>query len=268
MNLPENKKINRDATQSIKIYVYGQPNIGKTTFANQFPDALMINTDGNYKYVNSPVITISGENAWVDFIDTIKELSKQNNTYRTIVVDLVEDIYQYCRAYYCKQWHIEHESDLGGYSKGYDIIRNAFLIALRTLANCNYNLVLISHEDSETIKSRTGKESTLIKPALTDKVSKKVQGMLEITGRITVELDENDNEVRILHLTSSSDQVGGNKIPSLNGVDKIELGYDNLLKAIGSVAPPIKLKSAVIETPKVETQMQSMIVSRKNKEEK
>ena len=50
MALPENKKVLRDSTQSVKMWIYGEPNIGKTTFANQFPDALMINTDGNIKY--------------------------------------------------------------------------------------------------------------------------------------------------------------------------------------------------------------------------
>ena len=33
--LPENKKVNRDATSNLKVWVYGQPNIGKTTFANR-----------------------------------------------------------------------------------------------------------------------------------------------------------------------------------------------------------------------------------------
>ncbi len=61
MILPENKRVQRDGTKSIKIWIYGTPNIGKTTFANQFPDPLMINTDGNYKYVDAPVVTLVGD---------------------------------------------------------------------------------------------------------------------------------------------------------------------------------------------------------------
>ena len=37
--LPKNEKVNRDGAKSIKVWVYGEPNIGKTTFASQFPNA-------------------------------------------------------------------------------------------------------------------------------------------------------------------------------------------------------------------------------------
>ena len=108
--LPKNEKVNRDATNSLKIWVYGPPNIGKTTFANQFPDTLMINTDGNYKYVDSPVVTLvteDGKHPWENFCDIVDEILAGNHSFQTIILDLVEDIYQYARTYYLKKLNLE-----------------------------------------------------------------------------------------------------------------------------------------------------------------
>ena len=236
MILPKNEKVKRDGSKNIKLWIYGTPNIGKPTFANQFPDALMINTDGNYKYIDSPVISLldSNKDPWEVFIDIIDTILKGDHTYKTIVVDLLEDVYQYARNFYCKKLKIDHESELG-FAKGYDIIRNNFLIALRKLVNAPYNIIFISHEETEVVKDRIGRETTVYKTALPDKVAKKISGMVEITGRISAvsKADEKGDPIdtRVLQLSSNKEQYGGNKIPTIH-VDNIELNYENLIKAI------------------------------------
>ena len=236
MILPKNEKVKRDGSKNIKIWVYGAPNIGKTTFANQFPDALMINTDGNIKYIDSPSLSLIDEHKdpWEVFIDAIDTIVKGQHTYKTIVVDLLEDVYQYARNFYCKKLKIDHESELG-YAKGYDIIRNNYLIALRKLVNAPYNIVFISHEETEVVKDRIGRETTVFKTALPDKVAKKIAGMVEITGRISAVAKTNEKgdpvDTRVLQLSANKEQYGGNKIPSIH-VDNIELSYENLVKAI------------------------------------
>lgn len=50
-----------ETVQKRVIWIYGRPFCGKTTFANQFPDPLMINTDGNIRYVDAPYIRIRDE---------------------------------------------------------------------------------------------------------------------------------------------------------------------------------------------------------------
>ena len=59
MLLPENKRRTPDATKKKVIWVYGAPFSGKTFFANAFPDPLMLNTDGNIKFVDAPFISIN-----------------------------------------------------------------------------------------------------------------------------------------------------------------------------------------------------------------
>lgn len=235
--LPKNEKVNRDGAKSIKVWVYGEPNIGKTTFASQFPNALMINTDGNIKYVDTPAVDLIGDgknDPWENFVNYVDEFLAGEHTFETIVIDLVEDVYQYCRSYYCKKLKIDHEGDLG-FAKGYDIVRNAFLYPLRKLANSDYNVVFISHEMANTVKDRIGRETTIYSPNITEKVAKKIAGMVEITSRLSVKSTQNEDgtveDKRIMYLNSTKDQFCGNKIPTIKQ-DYIELSYENLVKQI------------------------------------
>lgn len=122
MKLPENKRRNIEAVEKRVLWIYGVPFCGKTTFANAFPDPLMLNTDGNIKFVDAPYIRIKDEVkvegrqtkrtlAWELFKDTISELEKKENSFRTIIVDLLEDLYEHCRLYMYQQMGITHESD-------------------------------------------------------------------------------------------------------------------------------------------------------------
>lgn len=188
--LPKNEKRTVNKLSQIKIWIYGAPFSGKTTLANNFPDALMLNTDGNINSFNSPFVRIRDEldgrqtiKAWVIFKRTIEEL-KQGSGYKTIVVDLVEDVYEYCRLYCYEKLGIEHESDNS--FKAYDYVRNEFLNVMKSLVNLNYNIVLISHEDtSKDITKRSGDKITAIKPNITEKLANKLAGMVDLVGRVT-----------------------------------------------------------------------------------
>lgn len=188
--LPKNEKRTVNKLSQIKIWIYGAPFSGKTTLANNFPDALMLNTDGNINSFDSPFVRIRDEldgrqtiKAWVIFKRTIEEL-KQGSDYKTIVVDLVEDVFEYCRLYCYEKLGIEHESDNS--FKAYDYVRNEFLNVMKSLANLNYNIVLISHEDtSKDITKRSGDKITAIKPNITEKLANKLAGMVDLVGRVT-----------------------------------------------------------------------------------
>lgn len=233
--LPENKKVKREGTSQMKLWIYGEPTIGKTIFANKFPDALFLNTDGNIKYIDSPVEKIVHKptiDGWEHFVNVVEALTKEKHTYKTVVIDLLEDVFQYCRQHYAKKLKIDHEADLG-YGKGYDIIRNAFLIVLRTLLNSDLNVILISHEKSVTYKDRIGREMTKFQPAMSESVMNKISGLVDITGRVTIKSEEKEDGVvvdnRILYLDATKDQVGGNRIPSIK-TEYILLDYAELLK--------------------------------------
>lgn len=231
MLLPKNERRNIEKIEKKVIWIYGLPFSGKTFFSNKFPDPLMLNTDGNIKFVDAPYIRIKDEIiqkgrmqperkfAWQVFKDTVEELEKKDNTFKTIVVDLLEDMYEHCRVFMCHQMGISHESDDS--FKAWDKVRSEFLNTMKRLVNLDYeNIVFISHEDtSKDIMKKGGDKITAIKPNLQDKVANKIAGMVDIVARCIA-----DGNVRNLSFKTSEVIFGGGRLTV--STDEIPLDYD------------------------------------------
>ena len=234
MLLPENKRRNLSELKKRVIWVYGAPFSGKTFFANEFPDVLMLNTDGNIKLVDAPFILIKDEVkvngrltertlGWEVFKNVISELEKKQNDFKTIVVDLLEDTYEMCRLYMYDKMEITHESD--DPFKAWDKVRTEFLSTLRRLMNMDYeNIILISHEDaSRDITKKGGDKITSISPNIQDKVARKVAGMVDIVARLV-----SDGDQRILSFKTSEVIFGGGRLTVSER--EIPCSYENLCK--------------------------------------
>lgn len=234
MQLPSNKRRELGKVTKRVIWIYGAPFCGKTTFANEFPDPLMLNTDGNIKFVDAPFIGIKDEVkvdgritnrtlAWQVFKDTVAELEKKQNDFKTIIVDLLEDNYEYCRLFMYDKLGIEHESDDS--FRAWDKVRSEFLSTLKRLINLDYeNIILISHVDtSKDITKKAGDKVTKIAPNLNEKVSNKVAGMVDIVARVIAEDSEHT-----LNFKTSEVIFGGGRLHVKT--EKIPLDLEELLK--------------------------------------
>ena len=234
MLLPENKRRDVNAITKKVIWIYGAPFSGKTYLANNFPDPLMLNTDGNIRFVDAPfvaikdVVTVEGRMTkrtlgWELFKNVIGELEKKQNSFKTIVVDLLEDTYEMCRIYMYDKLGIEHESDNS--FKAWDMVRTEYLSTIKRLMNLDYeNIILISHEDSsKDLTKRSGDKITTIKPNLQDKCANKVAGMVDIVARVTA-----NGENRILSFENNEVIFGGGRLTVK--ANEIPLDYDALMK--------------------------------------
>ncbi len=234
MILPSNERRNIEKVTKRTVWIYGKPFSGKTTFANCFEDPLMLNTDGNIKFVDAPYIPIKDEVkvvgrmtqrtfAWQIFKDVITELEKKDNNFKTIIVDLLEDTYEYCRLYMYDQLGITHESDDS--FRAWDKVRIEFLSVIKRLMNLDYeNIILISHEDaSKDITKKSGDKITSIKPNIQEKAANKIAGMVDIVARVIAE-----DSKRILSFKSDEIVFGGGRLKTIE--NEIDLDYDKFLE--------------------------------------
>lgn len=257
MILPKNERRNIEQVQKKVIWLYGSPFSGKTTFANKFPDPLMLNTDGNIKFVDAPYIPIKDQVevvgrmtkrtlAWAVFKDAIAELEKKDNTFKTIIVDLLEDTYEQCRLYMYDQMNITHESDDS--FRAWDKVRTEFLSTLKRLMNMDYeNIVLISHEDTtKDITKKGGDKVTAIKPNLQEKTANKVAGMVDIVARVIA-----DGNERTLSFKTNEVIFGGGRL--LTKTDEIPLDYDAFLDVYAEANDAASQSMHQASSPKTST---------------
>lgn len=267
MLLPKNERRNIEKVEKKVVWLYGSPFSGKTTFANKFPDPLMLNTDGNIKFVDAPFIAIKDQvevvgrmtkrtMAWQVFKDVIDELEKKDNEFKTVVVDLLEDCYEHCRIYMYDKLNITHESD-DSFS-AWDKVRTEFLSTLKRLMNMDYeNIILISHEDrSKDITRKGGDKITAIKPNLPDKVANKIAGMVDIVARVIA-----DGDIRTLSFKTNEVIFGGGRLTT--STNEIALDYDEFLSIYeeankAAVASMTKPKSTSRKSSKKEEKVEDV----------
>ena len=251
MLLPSAERRQVGQTTKRKLWIYGGAFSGKTTFVDQAPAPLNLNTDGNIQFVTMQFIpikdTFEGRQkilAWKVFKDTIDELEKTagQNGFKTLVVDLLEDTYESCRLFMYDKLGITHESDDS--FRAWDKVRTEFLSTIRKLMNLDYeNIILISHEDtSKDITKKTGDKITAIKPNINDKVANKIAGMVDIVARVVV-----DGEDRTLEFKSDEVIFGGGRLKNISKTS-IPLNWDALCEvydeanqgAVKTPASPVK----------------------------
>ncbi|MCJ8008096.1 AAA family ATPase [Lederbergia wuyishanensis] len=233
MQLPSAQRRNVEKVTKRVIWLYGAPFTGKTTFANGFPNPIMLNTDGNIRFVDAPYLRIANEVtstgrvtntklAWDIFKDALFELEKKNNEFKTVIVDLLEDTFEACRLYMYEKLGIEHEADNS--FKAWDMVRTEYLSTMKRVVHLDYeNIILISHEDTtKDVTKKSGDKITAIKPNLQEKAALKIAGMVDIVGRVVAD----DDDRRIVF--KSKDYVfSGGRLPNLP-VSEIELDVDQL----------------------------------------
>lgn len=247
--LPKNERREVKQFTKKKLWVYGSPFSGKSTLADKFPDPLFLSTDGNVNNITAafvPIknnVTVEGRLtkttlAWETLKNILVELEKKENTFKTIVIDLVEDTYEHCRVWCYDKMGIEHESDNS--FKAWDYVRNEFLGTMKRIMNLDYeNIILISHEDmSKDITKKGGDKITAIRPNITEKISLKLAGMVDIVARIVV-----DEGKRTISFKSDNVIFGGGRLKLTT--TEIPLDYNALMQVYENST------ETVITTPKV-----------------
>lgn len=237
MNLPSSERRNISETKKRKIWIYGAAFSGKTTMLDDAPNPLNLNTDGNIQFVTMPYVSIKDEVtvngrmtnrkfAWEVFKDTLAELEKKQNDFKTIIIDLLEDTREMCRVYMYDNLGIQHESD-SGFGKGWDIIKTEYLSTMRRFFNLDYeNLVVVSHEDvSKDITKKNGQNITRIAPNIQDAIANKIAGMVDIVARVVVE----DDDTRTLNFKQNEVIFGGGRLKGIEQTS-IPLSWNALME--------------------------------------
>ncbi|MGN8647911.1 AAA family ATPase [Gracilibacillus sp. HCP3S3_G5_1] len=127
--LPENKrKVAKETPRNFVIY--GGTMHGKTYFADEFPNPLNLNTDGNAEMIETPSLNIANKrNAKGDIVkpasqylsDIILELETTKHSYETVVIDVIDDIITQFEQEITEEHNVKSVGDIS-WGKGHQML--------------------------------------------------------------------------------------------------------------------------------------------------
>lgn len=232
------------AKKYLKMVLYAEPGVGKSTFASKAPNPFFICTDGNFGWLDLPDeqhVQISNGPQFEKIIDLISE--PRFDWCDTVVVDLLEEAYLMHEASFCKKKKIESIGDLD-FGKGYDLTRKSFLVLISKLISLPKHVLFLMHgEDDISTKDVRGNVITKHVPSsklpkkLLSSIEGKVQYFLRAYIKAEPSTDPNSTKVykkRYLSLIPKANDYGISRGADENNFpEDIELDWDVFAEVIG-----------------------------------
>lgn len=220
-------QISRDLREKI-VVIYGEPKVGKTTIASQFPKALLLAFEKGYNALAG--VLAQNVTKWADFKKAMRQLENKEvkEKFETIVVDTADLAYASCEKFILQREGVDKIGDIP-YGGGYKLVRDEFDTSLRSIPMMGYGLVMISHAQVQTVTAEDGTEYSKTVPTLAKQPRAIVLSMADIIGY--AKSVEREGEARtVLFLRGTQQFEAGSRFKHTPPVIKFE--YEALVKAI------------------------------------
>lgn len=184
--LPENKpQVPKDTPRNY--FIYGETMSGKSYLANEFPNPLILNTDGNAQANSVPSIQLKNEKnnqgriikpVFEQVGEILLALQTQQHNYETVVIDVVDDLFEMIRIAVCDVLTPDNKSRLKSlsdipYGKGYDTFNQIITELVLDLKALDMNVIYISRQITETNEDT---KTVKVKPSLKEKFVNLING--------------------------------------------------------------------------------------------
>lgn len=194
-------------------WIYGKPYAGKTKFASEFPKPFFISLDKNAQYITDDYVNV---NSIQDYSDELSKFLKDPGDRETLVIDLIDLVEQYTRAYYLEKQDIEDEGDLDDYGRTWRLIREGTYRSILKAMEFQGNIVFISHETENITKNMVGNEITHYEPGLNKKLHSRISGLTTVIGRAYKDSKKVGGEIvnrYYISFGSVPEELSGTRIP-------------------------------------------------------
>lgn len=168
-------------------FIWGATMSGKSYLASAFPDSIVFSTDDNEKNSGTrPGVPIKNTfdskgnivTSAIDILDKyILALGTEPNTFKTVVIDVIEDVCTLIDRAICAEYHVKFIGDVP-YGKGWGLFDSMLQELVMDLKALPMNVIYISRENS---KMEDGQVVAV--PALKQKYYNVVNGNCDLVIR-------------------------------------------------------------------------------------
>ena len=230
------------AKKYVKMAVYAEPGVGKSTFASKAPNVFFVTTDGNFQWLDLPEEQHVEISNWNQFCKVNELLATEDFDWcETVVVDLLEDVYRLCEDDFCNKNKIQFIGDLD-WGKGYNIVKKDFDIEMSRLINLPKNIIFLLHGfDDTSTKDARGNTKTKHVPSnrIPDKVLDVIEGKLRyfLRAYIKSEMSSDPNDERQIKKRYLSLVPKANEYGIARGLDESTCPHAALQALIDGIKP-------------------------------
>lgn len=181
--LPPNKPKKTIETPR-NFFIWGQTMHGKSYLASEYPNPIILNTDGNAEQIETPSVDLKNERdpktgqikvtVIEQMLGIIKELEMGKHTFETVVIDVIDDLIQLIEQAICEENGVDYVGDVP-YGKGWGLRKTFITSIVVRLKALPMNVIYIS-------RYATKMEGTVEKPipSLSDKDLNVVNGNCDL----------------------------------------------------------------------------------------
>ena len=207
------KKSNEIAIQrNVKMMVYGQAGMGKTTLALSAPSPLLLDFDNGVKRVNNAHLAEVGIvqiTNWQEVMTLLTTEAGELAPFETIVVDTIGKMMDFIIAYRC-----------GGRNprvQDWGVINSDFKWLVNALSGLNKHIIFVAHRDT-----RKEGDDTVFVPALREKSYNSIVTELDLLGYLEMK-NENGVQKRSITFDPTSRNDGKNtcQLPGVMFINNI-----------------------------------------------
>lgn len=213
------------------ILLYGDPGIGKTTLASQFPKSLILGFEQGTNALDN--VFVQQIKTWSDWKSVVNQLSKNEalkEKFETICIDTADMMWELLVRKICADNNVVRIGELN-WGQGYEIAKQELISGLDTLSKSGYGIVFISHATEKIFKDDAGKEYTRIVPALPARPFDIINKMVDLVGYIRlIPIDNEGNKERFIFFRGDERFLAKSRFQYIE--PKVKFSYDEIAEAI------------------------------------
>ena len=139
----------------------------------------------------------------------MRELKKPEvkEVYKSLIVDTIDILADYCQKYVCNQLGIENIGDGGWTTNGWSKYKKEFEDVFRTLSQLGYAIVFISHDKEKTIKPQNGPEYQQIGSSMQSSALAIIENMCDLIAYAHPKVNADGGFERVLTLRSLDNSI-------------------------------------------------------------
>lgn len=206
-----------------------QLKVGKTSFATQVPNNLLLATEVGYKLI--PELHVVDIVTWSDFKAIIRELKKEEvkEKFKTITIDTVSILWDLCEKFICNRHGVKELSDVP-WGKAYKEASQEFDSALREISMLGYGIIFLGHSQVRLQELSENNTIEIFSPDLNKRAASVVNKMVDLIGFIKIERSEEGETKRFLYTRETPTIMAGSRFKYLPM--KLDFNYDSIVDAM------------------------------------